>query len=163
MKFALSQAPGSISDVKERSRSKSRRARLEALRQQQKQEEEASFVDIMNRTKSVNYPNRLALKQRYAYSRGGSLTRSGSPTELARDDTQVIDPSLLDRSLVQRPSNVQATTVALDSSLVVRPRVNEIGQEYVAPPNLVEKEQRKADYKAMLEAQIMEKNEKKRL
>ena len=33
----------------------------------------------------------------------------------------------------------------------------------IAPPDLLEREQKKADYKAMLEAQINEKNEKKRL
>ena len=77
MKFALSQAEGSINDVKERSRSKSRRARYEAKRQSELQEQETSLVDMMNRTRAMS-PNRLALKQRYAYSRHGQTVRDGS-------------------------------------------------------------------------------------
>ena len=61
MKFTLSQAEGSINDVKERIRSKSRRARYEAKRQAELEGQETSLVDIMNRTR-VASPNRLALK-----------------------------------------------------------------------------------------------------
>ena len=61
MTYALSQAEGSISDVKERSRSKSRRARLEAARRRAQEEgEEASFVDLINRSRATSYANRVA-------------------------------------------------------------------------------------------------------
>ena len=85
MKHAHSQAAGSINDVKERSRSKSRRARYEALRQRAVQEEqESSLVDIMNRTKAFNSPNRLALKQRYAYSRSGNVARAAGASPIGQ-------------------------------------------------------------------------------
>ena len=61
MKFALSQAEGSINDVKERSRSKSRRAKYEARRLTELGDQESSLVDIMNRTRAHS-PNRLAMK-----------------------------------------------------------------------------------------------------
>lgn len=61
MKFALSQAEGSINDVKERSRSKSRRAKYEARRHTELGDQESSLVDIMNRTRAHS-PNRLAMK-----------------------------------------------------------------------------------------------------
>ena len=78
MKFALSHEQGSMTDVKERSRSKSRRARYEATRRAAELEESSSLVDQINRSRQYNnYPNRLAMKQRFAYS-PGSHTRSGS-------------------------------------------------------------------------------------
>ena len=51
-----------MNDVKERSRSKSRRAKYEASRAASIAEQESSMVDLMNRTKTVASPNRLALK-----------------------------------------------------------------------------------------------------
>ena len=61
MNYALSQAEGSIQDVKERSRSKSRRARLEAARRRAQEEGEASsFVDLINRSRALSNANRVA-------------------------------------------------------------------------------------------------------
>ena len=49
MSYAHSQAEGSMADVKERSRSKSRRAKYEANRLRHSQEmEEASLADLIN-------------------------------------------------------------------------------------------------------------------
>jgi len=61
MSYALSQAEGSINDVKERSRSKSRRAKYEAARRRADEDgESASFVDLINRSRATSYANRLA-------------------------------------------------------------------------------------------------------
>ena len=74
MSYAHSQAEGSIADVKDRSRSKSRRAKYEANRLRASQDgDEASFVDLINKSRANSIANRLANRQ-----------RSGSPNSNLR-------------------------------------------------------------------------------
>lgn len=57
-KYALGHEEGSMSDVKERSRSKSRRAKYQAAKQASERERQESFVDLMRQTKTYQqYPN----------------------------------------------------------------------------------------------------------
>ena len=83
--------------MKERSRSKSRRARYEAARQASlKDQENNSLVDIMNKTKYLNNPNRLALKQRFAYSPAATRAMSGelvAPGQAVAGDSRNINES----------------------------------------------------------------------
>ena len=78
--YALGNEQGSIKDLKERSRSKSRRARMEQARKDYQSEKSESMADLMRSTKLANTlpPNPLASKQRYQYSKR-TIHRSDSP------------------------------------------------------------------------------------
>ena len=117
----------------------------------------------MNRTKNLNNPNRLALKQRFAYSRAGSIVRAGS-ADLVRPGSvpnEGVTPyaqggQYADQEQHQNEGNPSVAQTPL-------PKVIDIGSEFGNRPDLLEQEQRKAEYKAHLFAQIHEKNEKKRI
>ena len=67
-----------MADLKERSRSRSRRARLEEAKRGDGLERSESMASLMRSGKYSNTPNQLALKQRYQHSKM-TFHKSDSP------------------------------------------------------------------------------------
>ena len=78
--YALSGEEGSMVNIAERSRSRSKRARLERAKQEAARAENQSLVDLMRSEQVAQTmpPNPVAMKQRYQFS-NKTLHRSDSP------------------------------------------------------------------------------------